>query len=127
MFNKCATSIKIDVSKLGDHLLTHGLVATREQLGDIINPNHRPCDQLHSLLCHVSKAGGRHGYFLLYVSLFESAKKDDHQGHKDAVIELQKTGRFLAFWCSYSIYDVKSQLLQLERWTNRFLKASLRQ
>ena len=92
IFNRCAVDIKIDVGKLGNHLLTHDLVANRKELDDILNPHHSACEQLNHLLRHVSSAGGKHGYFLLYVSLFESAEKDNHQGHKDAVEELKQTG-----------------------------------
>ena len=87
-FNKCFVKFTIDIGKLGNHMLSHGLF-TREQLGDVISLPH---DQVHNLLLHISKAGGQHGYFLLYISLCESAEKDNHQGHKDAVKELQKTG-----------------------------------
>ena len=49
-------------------------------------------EQLMNVNQQISRDGGKHGYFLLYVCLFESQDGCVHQGHKDAVDKLTKTG-----------------------------------
>lgn len=80
----------IDVSELENYLLAHGLFTSIDQLKALTNPNCSHHDQVLNLTGHASKAG-RHGSFLFYVSLFESAKKG-HQGHKEAVEGLSNKG-----------------------------------
>ena len=87
----------IDVDDLGNYLLKHGLVISIDKLQSITSPNLSHHQQVLNLIAHVSTAG-RNGCFLFYVCLFESANKG-HQGHKEALENLQKKGKF-----SYQLY-----------------------
>ena len=91
----CLVEIRrlIDIPILKDHLLKHRVIGTK-QLDEITNRYHSCDDQVDDLLKSVGRAGGKHGYFLLYVSLCESS--EEHRGHEDAVVELKKKGRQVA-------------------------------
>ena len=81
---------KIDFPGLKDYLLRNKL-GNQRQLDDINNP---PCPhsvQVDKLLSHVDRVGGKHGYFLLYVCLFESAEPCQ-QGHIEVTQMLQEKG-----------------------------------
>ena len=91
----CLVEIRrlIDIPILKDYLLKHRVIGTK-QLDEITNHYHFSDYQMDNLLKSVGRAGGKHGYFLLYVSLCESSKR--HRGHEDAVQELKKKGRNVA-------------------------------
>ena len=85
----CLVEIRhlIDIPCLKDHLLKHQVI-NNHQLAEITNPYHSYDDQVDNLLKHVGRSGGKHGYFLLYVSLCESS--ENQRSHKEAVQELHK-------------------------------------
>lgn len=80
----------IDVDDLKDHLLKNKL-GKQNQLDAITNSLISSSDQVDKLFSHVSKVGGKFGYFLLYVCLHESSE-NDHQAHIDVIQILQGKG-----------------------------------
>lgn len=80
----------IDVSNLENYLFAHGVLTSIDELMEFTYPTCTHHARVIKLIGHATKAG-RHGSFLLYASLYGSAK-EGHQGHRDAVQLLCKKG-----------------------------------
>ena len=91
VFNKCLSVIKgwISIDALMGYLMAHELVSTMNDFAGINNNFLTPNQRMQQFLTHIDGCG-RHGYFLLYVCLFES--KEDQRGHHDVCDELKKKG-----------------------------------
>lgn len=95
VFNACIATIGkwISISELTDLMMRHRLVTSPAQVEEFTKTTLSQPERILNLLSHVNKNGGKHGYFLLYVCLYESQERVP-LGHKDAVDELQREGKF---------------------------------
>ena len=100
-FNSCYKKMKdwINISTLMGHLMANGLVCGPEEVERVSSP-YVPMGTRKMNLLELTKAnGGRHGFFILYKCLRDSAS-DMPLGHGDAIEELEDYGKYNQHLCN---------------------------